>query len=217
MKNLLCILVMIQASTALAIKSPENAVVSDWMALGSGCRGKDPDVGDLRMKVFQDPKDPMRLEVKFDMGSYTLSGEKPLNPEHQSFARECSLRFALAPQGSFRVRTVEAQTSFLVDKDKGVKAEIHSRLVTPKGTLADWEKVFASGKGFKNERVSMALSANEEGKRILKEAACGEPKILGADFTFENDRKSFKEKVELKHDKANTVGFVVYLEPCSKS
>lgn len=216
MRKSLCLLLLLQSSSLLA-DAPGTAKITDWLGAGSGCRGRAPDVGDLRMNVVRDAKNPLRLEVNFTMGSYQLSGDKPISPENQSFARECSLRFAIAPQANTRVKSVEAKTAFLVHKDKGVGAEIHSRLLTPQGTLVDWERIFESKQAVKNESVAMHLIPNDSGMKILAEAACGAPKILGADFTFESHRKSFRDKVEMKHDHANQVNFVVYLEPCTVS
>lgn len=216
MRRSLYLILLLQAVNLYATTSPklEPAKITDWLALGSGCRGRDPDLGDVKMKVLQDPKDPLRMEVSFSMGSYKLSGDKPIVSDSQSFARECSLRFAVAPHTNTRVKYVEAKTAFLVQKDKGAAAEIHSRLVIPQGTLVDWAHVSDSEKAIKNETIAMHLVPNESGKKLLSDIQCGSPKILGADFTFENQRKSFKEKVEMKHEGKNRVDFVVYLEPC---
>lgn len=199
--------------SAVPLRLQEKTTVTDWIALGSGCRGSAQGEGDLKMQVIQDLKDPLRLEVSFDMGSYKLSGDKPILKNDQNFARECSLRFAVNPKVNTRIKNVEARTRFLIEKDKGSLAEIHSRLVSAKGTLVDWSETYESSKSLKKE-VAMNIVPNEEGRKILTQAECGVPRLLGADFTFENRRNSFKEKVEIKHAQENQVHFIIDLEPC---
>ncbi len=198
-------------STFLFAANPAT-VVSDWMALGSGCRG-DANSGDMKILVLPDSKNPQRIEVQFDMGSYSLSGDKPIQKQNQDFARECALRFAFQVPPNTRLKSVEVNSDFNVRQDKGVHSEIHSRLVSANGSLGEWERHFDSSKAVKEEAIEMRLIPHEEGKKILKNSECGMPKILGADFTFENHRNSFQEKVEMKHSK-NQVRFFIDLETC---
>jgi hypothetical protein len=146
---------------------------------------------------------------------YKLSGSNPVTKDSQNFARECALRFAIYPQAKTRIKTIELATDFVVKKDKGVDAEVHSRLMTPSGTLAEWEKILTSNTSLKDERIAMNLTPSAEGKEVLGKLKCGDPRIFGADFTFENRRKSFKENVEMSHDEKNQVRFIIQLEPCS--
>jgi len=205
---------LLLASCSLFAGAQETAVITDWIAMGSGCRGRASDLGDLRMNVQQDSKNPLRWEVNFNMGSYSLSGDKPIRSTNQSFARECSLRFAVKPPPLTRIKSVEAKTSLKVSKDKNVKAQIHSRLFSVQGSLVDWERVFDADTTVKDETIDMHLLPNAVGKKILSESICGAPKILGADFSFENHRTSFKDKVQIKHGASYGLNFIVYLENC---
>ncbi len=198
----------------VANTNPSQADFRDWFALGSGCNAQDKSLNNVKMKVSTDPQNPNQYQVLFDMGSYRLSGNKPINKEDPNFARECSLRFSIYPPPFTRLKNVEANTRFLISKDKGAKTELHTRLLLPQGTLKDWQHISEREINLKNEKVTMYLSPDEKGKKMLNAISCGEAKIIGLDLGFENKRQSFKPKVDMKHDKPNTVEFLVELESC---
>ena len=60
--------------------NPSQADFRDWFALGSGCDSKGKSLNDVKMKVSSDRKNPNQYQVIFDMGSYSLSGDKPIPP-----------------------------------------------------------------------------------------------------------------------------------------
>ncbi|MBI2602432.1 MAG: hypothetical protein HYW48_05185 [Deltaproteobacteria bacterium] len=214
--KVVAVTILLSLSTQTYAVTPTKPEIKDWFALGSGCRGREGGIGDIRMTMTPDGQNPDRLSVSFSMGSYKLSGKDPVNADTPTFARECSLRFALYPPPFKRVKNIEVSTAFQVDKEKGATAELHSRLMTATGTLKSWDQVLGKEQSTKGQTLSMNLAPDENGKRILSDLACGEAKVLGADFTFLNRRDSFKEQVEMKHDFSNKVEFTIQLESCGK-
>lgn len=190
--------------------------VKDWFAFGSGCRGRANNIGDVRMEVIKDKNVKNRYQLIFSMGSYSLNGEDPVNKEKPTFARECSLRYSAYPKPFYKVKRVKVETDFILTKAKGAKASFRARLMTGAGSLGDWRKEYTEKDTIKEKSLSVSLSPDKNGNRLLSSNNCGDPKIIGADLTLLNKRKSFKEKIKMTHGKRNKLTFTLDLEPCGK-
>lgn len=197
-------------------QADQNALlqIKDWMAIGSGCRGRASGIGDVRLQLQKHPQNSTSYEIIFTMGSFALQGAIPIEGARPSFARECSLRLAAFPAADYRIKDFKLAAGFLINKDKDAEALLSVRLMTGAGTLRWWEKKFSKDLTVQNERVQLTLEPNIEGKVQMSEIACGAAKILGADISFSNQRSSFIPQVSMRHDESNRVLMTILIERC---
>jgi hypothetical protein len=189
-------------------------VVSDWIATGSGCQGQMGKIQNIKMTYTQDEKNPFSHKITFSLPSYELSGEKPITPQRPTFSRECALRIALDPPKNTRIKNIYMESQFLVNKDKGVKAEMNYRLLTGSGLVATKKEVLEEDVEVKNKKIPLNLSMDNKGKKSLAAGSCSASKLVGIDFSLSNERQSFKEKVNIAQEKDQEVVLSVELEAC---
>ena len=191
----------------------ESLEIKDWFALGSGCKGKAGDIGDIRMNLEKNVRDPLLYEVIFSKGSYELDSFKSITRK-PSFARECALRIAAYPPKGFRIADIKALSAVTISKDRGAMAGVKTRLLTAKGSLS--EQVFNFDKNIivKEKKLDLSLVPDSAGQAVLNEIPCDKPKIIGVDFQFTNEKESYMPKVKIKpsHDKLATM--LIRLEKC---
>ncbi|MBP6217224.1 MAG: hypothetical protein KA436_01405 [Oligoflexales bacterium] len=192
-----------------------------WIAAGSGCseykEDKEGHFQGIRLASRElDAANPMIHKFTFSMDSYMLLGNSPIHKNRASFARECSIRLALRPSPGYRIKDLTMQTELSLHKSKGVSAELHSRLMTGTGILAQWGKIYPEKENILSRKLPLLLSTDEKGKQILSQEACGSEKLVGADLSFLNRRKSFKNRVEVQHSGAKELLISVEMETCPK-
>ena len=188
--------------------------IKDWFALGSGCKGRDGQIGDIRMKLEENERKPFHYQVKFTKGSYELDSFKSVSSK-PSFARECALRVAAYPPKGFRIANVTALSSVMISKDKGAIAGVKARLLTAKGDLGEKVYNFDKSLAVKEKKLELNLEPNIEGRQLLKEIPCGKPKIIGMDLQFMNEKDSYAPKVKIKPTEDHLATLQITLEKCS--
>ena len=174
--------------------------IKDWVASGSGCFGRMGQEGKVDLKIIPTPQDPLKMTLVFDLGSYELDGNKAIT-HRPSFARECAIRIATYPKAGFRLRTASTQSSFVINKDKGIDASAQSRLLAGSFPLGTWTKEFPKTAQYTKRPLKLKLSADTEAQEFLRQSPCGQPRLVGVDISFLNKRESFKPKILVKNVK----------------
>ncbi|MCB9228905.1 MAG: hypothetical protein H6618_04770 [Deltaproteobacteria bacterium] len=188
----------------------------DWLALGSGCRGRQGENrkdSKVRAEIHADRRNPMIYHVDFALDSYQLNGDKAVG-DKATFARECSLRIAAYPGKNLKISNFSMETSLDVQRDKGSALTLASRIMTAQGSLNEWSFIHEKNSAMQNSTHKISLSPDQHGHKMMSDIPCETPKILGADFRIINERENFRPKVLVKPSGKGKVRMTITLSSC---
>lgn len=208
-----------QQLQALAKEAPSLQIspileIKDWLAMGSGCQARKDKAGNVNFDVARDENDPLLYHIVFEVDQYRLEGDKPINPQNPTFARECAFRVAAYPKSRWKIENLSLTTGFVVQKDSGSTAEMYTKLLTGSASLNEWSQVFGSQETFAQKQIDLNLTPSPDGRKHLLEGECEAPKIVGADISFVNRRENFTPKVVIAPDVTGKVILNVKLSSC---
>lgn len=171
-----------------APRAPPQLEIRDWMAVGSGCRARRAEPGDVRI-ILRDPQEERRIQVLVELPGYGLEGDRPAAPGAADFARECAIRLAVHPAPGKRIKSFAASAAFRVRKDGEAKVRLRSRLLVGDATLDRREEWIAGGETAAERDVSLpGERARREG--FFRRLACERPKVVGFDLSATVFRES---------------------------
>lgn len=192
--------------------------IKDWLAMGSGCQGRKgwegKNTSNVSFHVSRDAQDPLTYWITFDASEYGLRGDQPINPQRPTFARECAFRVSAFPQKRWKIASIAMESQFVVEKDKGARAQVFNRLLTGSSSLNEQHQEFATGDQMRHQAVTLKISPNPEGAAHFSQVPCEEPKVLGGDLSLVNHRDSFQDMVNITQPAHSKVRFAIKMAPC---
>ena len=161
-----------------------KSVLNDWFALGSGCRAKSDLPGNVRMEgIPAEAGVPDRYKVKFVFSDFTLRGER-VDPGVEKFGRECAVRLNINPPEGKRIVGIRARTKVIAAKDVGPSLDILSELKLGAVSLGKVQRRLDSAARVSVHEDIVDIEAGEGATDPLPQLGCGEPKIIGFDYSW---------------------------------
>ena len=173
--------VTVCCSVALAGDKP---VFNDWFALGSGCRARSDLPGDVQLKIQPDREGSPNLHVaRFFLKNFKLS-DNNTNRDLRQFGRECAIRLNINPPPGKKIFALHARSKLTVKKSPGYALDLLSELkLGPVSLGRDNQKYLVTDvQHYRKHEVS--LSAGSDMATSLPQLGCGEPKIIGFDYSW---------------------------------
>jgi hypothetical protein len=206
-------------STARAAGAADRPVLNTWFALGSGCRARSDASGDVSMEPLPiDPTQPNVYRVRFHLNDFRAASDevRPGASEKASanFARECAVRLNVNPPEGQRLVRVRAATEVVADKGPGAKLTVRGELKLGNTTLGVASAIHDQGIALFHHDEPITLVPGDGGEPLPK-LACGEPKILGFDYTFLVERPSSSDAAHVTLAGPKTLELEAELAPCT--
>jgi hypothetical protein len=184
----------------------------DWFALGSGCKAKfDLPESDVSV-MFHGPSDggDWVHHARFRLEKFELYA----NGQPTKLARECAIRLNLNPPPHARIVSVRAETSVESEKPKAADLVLFSELRIGNTPLARTSQHFDAKGPRRKTAESFDLSSGKDPAMPMPELGCGEPKILGFDFTWIADGTAAERPVHVTLGHDRTLSLEVRVAPC---
>lgn len=202
MKNFVLILVALSASAALASDRP---VLNDWFALGSGCRARSDLPGNVEMKRLPDTGRSKGIySAKFHFNNFSVLDDRfPEKLKH--YGRECAVRLNINPPQGKRILSIRANTAVSVTKNPGHSLDLLAELKLGAESLGRDSQRIGVNDTRKLAVRTIRFEAGQGTSTPLPPLGCGEPKIIGFDYSWIVSRgqgSSIAATVELGHEKA---------------
>jgi hypothetical protein len=197
-------------------------LVKEWFALGSGCKAKHNQPGDVSLTTLSKKSDPNAFSLTFRMTNYRLEGDKPVNPKNATFARECALRAAVEIPSGKRIRSLRSQVAFVTTKGVGTKVQLAAQAHLG-NTIVDSEIITEdSSKNLHNQNQTLSLFATAQSSLLVSDTpfpsqTCGAAKLVGLDISVTNWRDSFVPQIFVSLASPAQVTLQLELEPCDQT
>lgn len=168
-------------------------VLNDWFALGSGCRAKSDLPGNVRVEgVPAEAGAPDSYKVKFLFTDLALRGETA-DPTLKKFGRECAVRLNINPPEGKKIVSIRAKTRITASKETGPALDILSELKLGAASIGKIQRKLDHGARVAAREDEIDLEAGQGTSEPLPQLGCGEPKIIGFDYSWiatrEKDQK----------------------------
>ena len=175
------LLMTIFGSAALA---SDKAVLNDWFALGSGCRARSDLAGNVEMKLQSGRADATSVHAaRFFFKDFKLADSNTSTGLRQ-FGRECAVRLNINPPPGKKILALHAQTKFAIKKGPGYALDLLSELKLGPVSLGHDRQNFLVSEVQDYRSHSVSLSAGKGALTGLPQLGCGEPKIIGFDYSW---------------------------------
>lgn len=168
-----------------AIGSQRSSVFNSWFALGSGCRARSDLPGNVEMLEIK----PLHGEssgihrVKFLFKDFKLDG-RVVTAGMKRFGRECAIRLNINPPPGKKIVALSANTAISVAKDRGYDLDVLSEFKLGAVSLGLSHRTFKQSESFVERDFDISLSAGKGQTALLPHLGCGEPKIIGFDYSW---------------------------------
>jgi hypothetical protein len=180
-------------------------VLNDWFALGSGCRAKFDLPGNVRMEgvpATQSASDT--YQAKFVFKDFALT--QSVAPESLAkFGRECAVRLNINPPAGKKIVGIKAITSVVASKEPGPQLDLLAELKLGSISLGNAQAKLSDASRVRQREEVIELQADALSKEKFPQLGCGEPKIIGFDYSWIATRsagKSAAMRVELGKEKS---------------
>ncbi len=199
-------------STSHAAAKP---VLNDWFALGSGCRAKSDLPGNVSMESLpQDAKSEGVHRVRFHFERFDLRGEG-IDPSLKKFGRECAVRLNINPPAGKRIVGLRALTKVFARKDPGPALDLLTELKLGSASLGVVQRRLDNSATVAAREEVIDLRAGEGAGEPLPQLGCGEPKIIGFDYSWVVTRdKSQKGGLNVALGREKTLTIEATLADC---
>lgn len=205
------------AMKGLANVTPDETqeVFRDWIALGSGCRGRFDMDGDVTLERMTVPgaRDIHRVQLRFARFRLSTAEREPDEP--LNFARECAVRIQLGPPPGKRIQRVTARTGVASTKSKGAKLILLGNLELGAVTIGRKLLVYEPGTEHGAKEDSFDLASGSKPEEVLPPLSCGEGKIVGFDYTWIAERKAATDEVSVELSGDQVLELDAELSDCS--
>lgn len=169
------------SQTAWASGKP---VLNDWFALGSGCRARSDLIGDVEMKLQPDRDNPQRIyAAKFFLKNLRFD-EVHKSTNATRFGLECAIRLNINPPPGKKIVSLHAQTKMAVAKNLGYELDLLAELKLGPISLGQKTRKFGVADVQDSKLYKVLLSAGKNSATELPQLGCGEPKIIGFDYSW---------------------------------
>lgn len=208
-------------------KAPLPALVREWSASGSGCRGGASNApgsspvpaapNDVRLEVIAPRRESPRTHVfRFQLGGYGLKlPSAGVLPAPLTVARECAIRIALYPRADERVSVAIARSSYRVSKPAGAAMWTQQDLSLGNTTVARSRTDFPAGEKLSNREGEVSLIPGRSAEESMPETRCGQPKLLSHDIIFVADRRSAADEYQAVLTEGGKVEITVETARCT--
>lgn len=182
LKNLRMTLLLV-ASSQVA-RASDKPVLNDWFALGSGCRARSDLIGDVEMKLQPYRDNHQRVyAAKFFLKNLRLS-EVHKNAKAKRFGLECAIRLNINPPPGKKIVALHARTKMNVAKNLGYELDLLAELKLGPMSLGQEARKFGIADVQDSKLHKVLLSAGQDSATALPQLGCGEPKIIGFDYSW---------------------------------
>lgn len=173
-------------STTIANASTQ--LVSEWFALGSGCRAKSNLPGNVRMEFLpQEKSKPDTYRYRFVIDQFELR-ESTYDASTLKFARECAIRLSVNPPEGKKLKNIVAETSVLSSKERGTAVNNLVALKVGAVVLSENLRTFKNDEKIAETQDRILLFPGKGSRESMPELKCAEPKIVGVDYSFIAER-----------------------------
>jgi hypothetical protein len=202
----------------------QDPVFVDWFALGSGCRARPTEAGDVEIEhlpIFR--TDPLRHSVRFHMPKYQLALEgaagEPADAADSGArtagARQCAIRLAVTPARGFRIHDVRAHTRVVVRRGVDSELRVIEELKHGNDPIAASRSPYAAGMGPGDIDTEVHLGTDLPNGTRPSETPCSEPKLVVYDFTWIGKLGASGEPIRVDLGGDKTLDVDVIMEPCT--
>lgn len=203
--NVMLTFAFVVSLSSAPARGATKPVLNDWFALGSGCRAKSDLPGNVKMEALaSDPARPHAYRVKFTFVGLELRGDTAEKQVTQ-FARECAVRLNINPPPGKKIVDLRAETSVIASKDLGATLDLNAELKLGATSLGSVRRTLAANARSQASEEKIELASNSNGGIALPEMTCGQPKIIGFDYSWiaKRDQPQLSSlSVELGADKS---------------
>lgn len=196
----------------------KNALIYDWSALGSGCRGGIKErKGNVTLAVTPHiPPGADRYRLRFALNKFRLESPVPKDqgPTNLEFARDCAIRVAVNPPAGKRIQNVEAYATYSLTKPLNTDMRILAGLTIGMDNLGMVRMDFTRSEKFSNLIKDLRLAPGPSQENQMPETKCGQAKLVGLDLLFYVNRPDNTAVVEMTLADNKVVDMMVDLEDC---
>jgi hypothetical protein len=188
---------------------PPAPPFGEWTALGSGCRGGAAGPGFVTEEIVPG-HDPSVWRVRFHLDGFHLSTDERAAGEALTFARECGMRFVIAPPRGMRTVLVASESRIEARKSAGAKLTLHGDLRLGAAPIASHVVTYeAEGARSGEEQFTLA-----PGTSSMPSLDCGESKVAALDLTWIVHRDAASQSAHVEVVAPGTVEIEVRMERC---
>lgn len=195
------LILMFLTTPAMAVTKP---VLNDWFALGSGCRARSDLPGNVRMEsVVAGATTTDTYQAKFIFKDFALTADVA-PPSLMKFGRECAVRLNINPPAGKKIVGLKAVTRVAASKEPGPELDILAELKLGSMSLGNAQSKLGDTSRVRHREEIIELQADATSKAAFPQLGCGEPKIIGFDYSWIVTRKPDKRsavRVELGKEK----------------
>jgi hypothetical protein len=192
---------LLAAAPAGATSKP---VLNDWFALGSGCRAKSDLPGNVKMEgVPVNAGTPDTYQARFFLRDFALNSDA-IKTASKKFGRECAVRLNINPPPGKKIVGLKAVTSLMATKETGPELDLLAELKLGSVSLGQSQARFGESARVRQREEKIELLAGIDSKIPLPQLGCGEPKIIGFDYSWIATRAEMGDpqmRIELAKDK----------------
>ncbi len=204
-RSWLCVLAIVGSSPTMAASKP---VLNDWFALGSGCRARSDLPGNVRMEgVPAIAGTPDTYQAKFIFKDFSL-GSSVASMASKKFGRECAVRLNINPPTGKKIIGLRAVTSVIATKEPGPELDLLAELKLGSASLGQSQSKLGDASMVRQREERIELQAGGGSQAPLPQLGCGEPKIIGFDYSWIATRAADSRpaiRVELGKEKTLTI------------
>lgn len=173
---------------ALSVGTPAVAavkpVLNEWFALGSGCRARSDLPGNVRMEgVPAMAGAPDTYQAKFFFKDFALNSEIA-QPKSKKFGRECAVRLNINPPPGKKIVGLKAVTNLIATKETGPELDLLAELKLGSVSLGQSQSKLGESSKVRLREEKIELQAGIDSQAPLPQLGCGEPKIIGFDYSW---------------------------------
>lgn len=168
--------------------TPNPAQLTKWHAFGSGCRASMEKSGESRMTSRSLGEG---LALQFLPADFSLALEQGLKG-----VRECALRLTVEPAANYKIKTVHARTVLEATKSNGDRLRARILLLLGDSLVGRHEWDLQQSEFAKRRAQEIVIFPDPSAIEAFNMSKCGQPQIVGLDFTFEGVRNEKSRPVE---------------------
>jgi hypothetical protein len=184
LKRRWCVVLVWGLPVASVTHAATKPVLNDWFALGSGCRAKSDLPGNVSMEPLpSEPKAEDVHRVRFRFNNFNLKGES-VEPSLKKFGRECAIRLNINPPAGKRIVGLRAVTKVFARKESGPALDLLSELKLGSASLGVVQRRLDNSALVAAREDVIDLRAGDGAGESLPQLGCGEPKIIGFDYSW---------------------------------
>lgn len=168
--------------------APNQAQLTQWHAFGSGCRSSWEKTGESRLNSRSLGEG---LALQFLPADFRLALKQGLKG-----VRECALRLTVEPAANYKIKTVHAKMVLEATKSEGDRLRARILLLLGDSLVGRHEWDLQQSEFAKRRAQEIVIFPDPSAMETFKMSKCGQPQIVGLDFTFEGVRYEKSRPVE---------------------